>query len=183
MSDDDAKQGLTQEQVDEIVKQRVAEASRRAKEAADADLKAKLGDTSLDDLIEQHKKAQAAAEEQKSEAQRALEAANAAKAEAEQIKAQAALERHTARVTTALVAAGAPEAAVGAISVPGVTVDSTPEEIKTAVEALRKTLPALFTKTAVSSTDPGPGPKRAPVLSGDGADGLAEFERRFPKTT
>lgn len=175
--------GLTQAQVDEIVKQRVAEASRRAKETADAELKSKLGDVSLDDLLEQHKQAQAAADAQKSEAQRALDAANTAKAEAEKIKADAAAELHQVRVASALVAAGAPEAAVAAIIVPGVTVGSTPEEIKTAVDALKTTLPALFTKTAVSSTDPGPGPKRASVLSGDGADGLAEFERRFPKTT
>lgn len=174
--------GLTQEQVDAIVQARVAAAQRKAKEDAEAALKAKLGDQSLDAVLAAAKAAKDAEDAKKSEADRALEAANVAKAEAERIQAEAKTELHRSRVTAALVAAGVPEAGLAAITVPGVTVESTPEEIKAAVDGLKKTLPGLFGTAGGTSADPGtPGGAPRPV-AGAGAAGAAEFERRFGKT-
>ncbi|MCR6649717.1 MAG: hypothetical protein NVV70_16860 [Cellulomonas sp.] len=173
--------GLTQDQVNQIVQQRIAEATRRAEEKAQADLAAKLGGASLDDVLAAHKTAQANADALKSEAQRDREAAAREKAEAEQLKTDAAAELHITRITAALVAAGAPEKAATAITVPGVKVGATPEEIKTAVAALKTDLPGLFTAPAVPGSDPGKGPAGRQVLSSEGAEGLAEYERRFGK--
>ena len=80
----------------------------------------------------------------------------------------------------ALIAAGVPEAGVTAVSVPGLTVDSTKEEITAAVTALKTALPGLFTATAAVTADPGKGPKPQAPAGTFGAGGQSEFERRYP---
>lgn len=172
--------GLTQEQVDQIVQGRVAAAERAARDAAAAELATKLGGKSLDDILAAAQAAQAAEDAAKTQAQKDAEAAAATKAEAEQLRATAKSELHTTRVHAALLAAGAPEAAVSALVVPGLTVDSTPEEIKTAVTALKTTLPGLFTATAAITADPGNPPKPTPPAGTFGAGGASEFDRRYP---
>lgn len=173
--------GITQEQLNEIVQGRVAAAERAAKEAAEKALADKLGGASLDDVIAAAKAAKDAEDAAKSEAQRDREAAAAEKAEAEKIKAAAKAELHTTRITAALTAAGAPEKAVAAITVPGITVDSTADEIKAAVAKLKADVPGLFTAKPEPKGDPGKGPDRQSTSTDFGADGKAEFERRYPK--
>jgi hypothetical protein len=170
-----------QARINQIAAEQKARGERAAKEAADAALKAKLGDLSLDDLLATHQAAKDAEDKTKSDAQRALEAANAAKAEADKLKADAVAELHSTRVTAALIAAGAPEAAVAAIKV-DVAVDATPDDIKAAVAALKTRVPGLFTTATGTTADPGK-PGGTPPVSGVGAAGKAEFERRFPKAS
>lgn len=173
--------GLTQEQVDQIVQGRVAAAERKAREDAQAEIAAKLDGQSLDDILAAAKAARDAEDAQKTEAQKALDAANAAKAEADKTRADAKRELFDARLTGALQRAGAPADSLDVITVPGLTVDSTPDEIKTAVDAVKTRLPALFTVTPGQTADPGtPPPTPRPVV-GAGSGGKAEFERRFPQ--
>lgn len=177
-------EGFTPEQqakIASIAAENKARGERAAKAAAEQALADKLGGRSLEDLLAVADAAQAAENAKKTEAERALEAANAAKAEAETIRSQAARELHDARVRSALLTAGVPEAGLTAVTVPGVTVESTVEDIKAAVETLKTALPGLFTAKVTPPADPGkPGtpPPGEPV----GAGGLAEFERRYPKT-
>lgn len=180
-----AVDGFTPEQqakIAAIAAENKARGERAAKAAAEQALAEKLGGKTLDELLAAAAAADAAQQAQMTEAQKALAAANAAKAEAEKIRTEAATELHDVRRRSALLAAGAPEDAVDLIVVPDVTVESTVEEIKTAVEALKTKLPALFTATPGVTADPGKGPDGQRPPAPVGAGGLAEFERRFPKT-
>lgn len=171
---------MSQAELDALIGQRAAEAARAAKKAAEDALTAKLGDRKLDDLLSAADAAKAADDAKKTEAERALEAANAAKAEAEKDRATAKAELHTTRVHAALQAAGVPEAGVAAIIVPDLTVDSTPEEIKAAVTKLKTALPGLFTATPAVPSDPGKPPAPKDNAGEFGAAGKSEFERRYP---
>lgn len=177
-------EGFTPEQqakIAAIAAENKARGERAAKAAAEQALADKLGGRTLDDLLAAADAVQAAEDAKKSEAEKALEAALAAKAEAETIRSQAARELHDARVRSALLGAGVTEAGLSAVTVPGVTVESTPEEITAAVTALKTALPGLFTAKVAPGADPGKPGNQAP---GEpvGAGGLAEFERRYPKT-
>ncbi len=172
---------MTQADLDALIGQRAAEAARAAKKAAEAALAALLGDRKLDDLLAADAAAKAADDAKKTEAERALEAANAAKAEADKDRAAAKAELHITRVHSALLAAGVPEAGVAAVVVPDVTVDSTPEEIRTAVSKLKTTLPGLFTSTTAVPSDPGKPPAPKDQAGEFGAGGKAEYERRHPQ--
>jgi DNA-binding transcriptional MerR regulator len=79
-----------------------------------------------------------------SEAEKSAQAAAKDKADAEKLKAEAAADRHAAKVERALIAAGGNVKTARMIDLqPGATDD----EIKTAVEALKTEIPALFTTT------------------------------------
>ena len=86
-------EGFTPEQqakIAAIAAENKARGERAAKAAAEQALADKLGGRTLDDLLAAADAVQAAEDAKKSEAEKALEAALAAKAEAETIKAQAA---------------------------------------------------------------------------------------------
>ena len=171
---------MSQADLDALIGRRAAEAARQAKKAAEDALTAKLGDRSLDDLIAAAEAARAADDAKKSDADKALEAANTAKAEAAKDRAQAKAELYTTRVHAALLAAGVPEAGVSSVNVPDVTVDSTADEITEAVGKLKTTLPGLFTSKPVVLSDPGNPPAPKDHAGEFGAGGKAEYERRHP---
>lgn len=167
---------FTQEDLDRIVGERIARAERDAKKAAQDALTDKLGGATLEDLLAAHK-AQADAEDAaKTEAQRLRDEAAAEKATAAEERAAAARELHDARLYRALTAAGVPDDAVGTINV-DVEVGATVEDIKTAVDALKVKVPALFGAVPAPQANPGdPAPKRE---AGEwGSEGLEEFKRR-----
>jgi len=161
---------FTQAQLDQIVQGRVAQAERAAAAAAATALEQKLGGKSLDDILAQASAADAATEAAKTEAQRTLDAANATKTEAENLKSQAVNELHAFRVQRALVSAGADEKATGDIRV-DVPVGASVEDIATAVTALKGRLPALFVKPATPPADPGTPPATPPAAGGGFAAG------------
>lgn len=173
----------TQEELDKLITERAARATREGKKAAEDALKAKLGDRTLDAVLAAADSVKAAEDALKTEAQRDREAAATDKAEAASLKAEAAAELHATRVQSALIGAGVPEAGVSAIVVPGLTVVSTPEDIKAAVETLKTALPALFATQAIPPSDPGKGPGRPPAGGEFGAGGKTEFDKRYPKPT
>lgn len=175
---DNTPRTFTQEELDRIVGERIARARREARTEFEQQLKEQLGDVDLKDLIttyQQHREQQEAA---KTEAQKALEAAQKAQQEAEAVKATAARELHRGRVELALLEAGAPKDGIEAINVP-VEVGATVEEIKAAVEELKSRLPGLFTAgPQVPDADPGKPPARREATEW-GAEGLAQFQARF----
>jgi hypothetical protein len=171
---------FTQKQVDEVAARTRAEAAKQAKKAEQEALTAKLGGRTIEELLALAESAKAAEDAAKTEAQKALDAAQADKAEAAKDRLAAKVELHSTRVRAALLAAGVPEAGVAAVAVPGVTVDSTPEEITAAVETLKTALPGLFaTAAATAGGDPGKGPAPKPPVGSFGEGGAKEFERRF----
>ncbi len=182
--DPDATARFTQADLDRVAAEQKARGEREARKAAEEALKEKLGDgVTLDDLVALHKAASDAEEALKTDAQKDREAAAADRAAAAKEKADAAKELHRAHITAALTAAGAPEAAHAVITVP-VEVGATKDEIKAAVEKLKTDLPGLFTGTQTSpSGDPGKGPNNKKQAAGTfGEAGIAEFDRRFPKS-
>jgi uncharacterized membrane protein YqiK len=172
---------LTQEEVNALIGQRVAEAARAAKREAEQALTAKLGGKTLEEVLAAAQAAEEAEKARMSEAERIKAEAEQVKAEAEAARAAAKAELHTTRVRAALLAAGAPEAGLDAIHLPDLTVDSTPEDIKTAVDALKAKLPGLFTGKAQAPGDPGKPPAPVDHPGEFGAGGLSEFEKRFGK--
>lgn len=171
---------FTQDDLNRIAAENKARGEREAKKAFEEQLKALFGDLTPEEVAGKLRAVREAEDAQKTEAQRILEEATAAKTEAEKIKAEAAQERHTARLHAALISAGVPEAGVGAVTVPGVEVGATVEEIQAAVDKLKTTLPGLFKTTTSVDADPGRGPTPTPPAGEFGAAGRAEFERRFP---
>ena len=135
---------LTQEQVNAIATAEKEKGERRGRQDALAEIEQKLGGVKLDDLLESHKKQQEAEDKLKSEAQLAAEAAVRAQAEADAKLAQAGALLHQARVTQALTSAGILPTAINATVVPGITQESTDDEIVKAVEALKTAVPQLF---------------------------------------
>src|SRR5690606_2004609 len=127
---------FTQEDLNRIAAAEADKGERRGKQAAAEEAAKTLG-VSVEEaarIIKAHQEAEAAA---MSEAQRLEAAAKATQAAAEADRAAAKLELHAARVERALTTAGVDEKAIAAVNVPGITVDSTPEEIKAAVDKLK----------------------------------------------
>jgi len=184
MAETEEPKTLTPEDVEKIVQGRVAAAKREATQAAEQALKDKLGGKTIEELIAAAQAKDAADEATKTQTQKDADAAAKDRAEAARIKAEAAAERHITRVHSALVTAGASEDVAAITAVPGLTVESTPEEVKAAVDALKVKAPQLFTPIPTGGAgDPGQGPKPTPKPGEFGAGGLAEFEKRFPKTS
>lgn len=93
-----ASSGITQERVDEIVRSRVAETKRSTSESLAKELGVDI--ETAKSIIADHNKR---VEGEKSEAQKARDAADAEKAAAETEKSTAAKDRHDAKVERALV--------------------------------------------------------------------------------
>jgi len=173
---------FTQEDLNRIAAAEADKGERRGKQAAAEEAAKTLG-VSVEEaarIIKAHQEAEAAA---MSEAQRLEAAAKATQAAAEADRAAAKLELHAARVERALTTAGVDEKAIAAVNVPGITVDSTPEEIKAAVDKLKVDVPSLFTGVVVPpNADPQrPGqPLGAPATGTLGGEGIKRFEQRFP---
>lgn len=177
---ENADKTFTQEQVTAFLTREKDQGERAGKAAVAAALNEKLvaaglTDVDLDTAIALAASARAAEDAQKSEAQRALEAANTAKADAERIRAEATAELHAAKVTSALTSAGAANVAIAARAI-DVTPGATPEEIKAAVDKLKTDAPGLFATTAAPGSDPGtpPGGKPAGQTAKERAAALAE---------
>lgn len=176
---------FTQEDVTRVATTEHDKGERKARQAAQEEIAAKLGMT-LDEAAAIVQAQRDADEKSKSEAQRAAEAAAKAKADAEADRLAAKNELHAARVTRALTEAGVPDTALAAITLPGVTADSTPEEIAAAVVKLKTDVPSLFTgqSQATPIADPlRPGQQPGlgvPASATLGAEGLKRFEARYP---
>lgn len=173
---------FTQDDLNRVGAAEAAKAERRAKAEAAEEAARTLG-VPVDEaarIIKAHQDAETAA---KSEADRALAAANTEKAAAAADRAAAKAELHAARLERALTSLGVDPKALAAINVPGLTVDSTPEEIQVAVEKLKADVPSLFSVQApvIPSADPQrPGqPLGQPPTGTLGGDGTKRFEQRF----
>lgn len=175
--------GFTQEDLSRIATAEHEKGERKGKQAAIEEVQQTLG-VSLEEATRLITAARSAEDAAKTQAQRDAEAAAADRAEAAAALAAAKADRHAAIVERALTSAGVDEAALAAISVPGITIDSTPDQITAAVTALKEKVPSLFgvARPPVPKADPRPGagggiPKPAGGVIGQG--GLAEFEKRF----
>lgn len=105
----------------------------------------------------------AAEDAQKSEAQRALEAANQAKAEAEQARSEAAVERVAAKVERRLLAAGVPDTALArAARMVTVAPDADDDAIAAEIDTLKSEVPALFAPAGHTPPPPGVDPSKQP---------------------
>lgn len=151
---------LPQSKVNEIV---AAETAKAKKKVMD-DLQTTLG-VSPEEAAQIVKAYKEREDSEKTEAQRAREAADAEKAEAEKAKQEAAREIFATRADRALIKAGASaedddlERLRGMLKV---TVDSSVEDIAKDVKALAEKFPALF---AASGQPPRPSndPKKTPT--------------------
>lgn len=174
---------LSQSDVDRIVQERVGETKRKTQE----DLAKQLG-VSVEEakkIIEEHQKQQ---DKDKSDAQIAREAADREKAEAGDEKQSAALERHNAAVERQLIRAlpkdlddEALDAKLTRLSrLIDVEVGASTEDIKKAVEALKKDEPLLFGAPEEKGKGGAPGsdPKGTPPKSKGSEDAFARGAER-----
>ncbi len=120
----------------------------------------KLGGLSVDDAAALIDAARKADEANKTEAQRALDAAAADRAAAAKEKEDAAKDRHAARVERLLT--GAVDVQIAARSL-DVEVGADEDTIKAEIEKLKAKVPGLFGAAPAPSTDPGKPPAGAPV--------------------
>ena len=118
--------------------------------------------TDLSAVLEAAKRATAADEAAKTQAQRELDAAAKAKADAEAYLAQAAATVHAAKVERALAGAVNVTVAARALDVP---VGADDDAIKAAVDKLKADVPGLFSTTAAAPT-PGSDPGNPPAANG-----------------
>lgn len=173
---------FSQEDLSRIATAEHEKGERKGKQAALEEAAQTLG-VSLEEAARIVKAAKDADDALKTQAERDAAQAAADRAEAAAALAAARAERHASAVERALTAAGVDEAALGAITVPGITLESTPEQITAAVADLKTKVPSLFgtARPPVPKADPRPGgggiPKPAGGVLGQG--GLAEFEQRF----
>jgi len=142
----------------------------------------KLDGATLDQVMAAYTSQKSAQDALKTEAQKALEEAQRIRGEAEADRATAKSEMFAARRTLTLTTAGVPTEAQDAITLPGITSDSTDDDIKVAVEALKVKIPALFSKTPIPKADPKKPAGSQPPSADFGSTGKLEFERRFPAT-
>lgn len=158
--------------------------SREGRRTALEEIEAKLGGATLDDVVAAYTALKTTQDAAKSETEKALEAAQKALADAQKDRATAKQEVYEARRTRALTTAGVPTEAHDAITIPGITADSTDEEVTAAVEALKTKIPALFTAAPLPpNSDPTRRPAGAvPPSPTFGAGGKSEFAKRYPDT-
>ena len=156
--------------------------NREGRRTALEEIQEKLAGASLDDVVAAYNSMKSAQDALKSDAEKMLEDAQRIKGEAEADRADAKNAVFTARRALALTTAGVPTEAQDAITLPGITADSTDDDIKVAVEALKVKIPALFSKTPIPTADPRKPLGSKPPSSDFGSTGKSEFERRFPAT-
>lgn len=176
---------FSQQDVSRIATAEHEKGERKGKQAAIDEVQQTLG-VSLEEAARLVAAARSAEDAAKTQAQRDAEAAAADRAAAAEALAAARADRHSALVERALTAAGLDEKALGAVTVPGITVESTAEQIAAAVTKLKTDVPSLFGPAApIPPADPRPGagggiPRPAGGTLGQG--GTAEFERRYGGT-
>lgn len=166
---------LPQAEVDRIVQGRVAEATRKAEKAI-AD---KLG-VDPEEAAKLLKAQREAADKDKGEAEKAREALAKAEQRAADAEAKAAAAEHSTKVREALRTAEVAADRVSRASqslLADVEVGATDDEIKTAVEALKKEIPEWFGSTK-PATAPGSDTGGAPAKGGKNEDAMQKgFER------
>jgi hypothetical protein len=175
---------------DEVTRIATAEAAK-GKRAGAAEVAAELGMT-IAEAKTLLAAGAAAAEAAKTEVQKALDAATAAKTASDATTAEAAKTVLASKVTTALVVAGIapqvdgkpnPQLALAARLV-DVEAGADDAAITAAIDAVKAAAPAFFTPpVAKVDTDAGKGPKTRPVGTPFGSDGAAEAAKRFPKAS
>lgn len=178
--DNNEPKTFTQEEVDRMV----GRARGEAKRSAATELAEQLGCT-VDEAKAKIAAVAAADDALKSEAQRALDAANEAKADASRAKAEAAADRLAAKVERKLAAAGVdPKTLTRATALVSVPDDADDDAIDAEIEALKADVPALFTPTAGGTPPPaGVTPPRPPANHGGGTKTAAErAKERFAAT-
>lgn len=178
---------FTQEDLTRIAAAESDKGERRGKQKALEEVTQALGGLTLEEAAQIIKDQKTAEDAAKTQVQRDLEAAAQAKAEAAAEREAAQVERHEARVFRALTLAGVDEKALAAITVPGITIGSTPEEIQTAVDKLKTDIPSLFGKATPQTPTADParpgatGGLQNPAAGSLGEDGKKRFEARFGK--
>jgi hypothetical protein len=150
---ENASRTFTQAEVTAFLAREKDQGERAGKAEILAGLTTRLGGRELADVIAAADAARTAEDAAKTETQRQLDAATAKGAEADKILATAKSELHQTRIRSALLAAGAPEAAIGSIAV-NVEAGATPEVIAAAVATLKTAVPALFGAVAAPNSDP-----------------------------
>lgn len=135
-----------------------------------------------DALLEVVRKYQEAEQAKLSDADRAQQDAQRTRLEAASLLEQAKRTAFEANAVAALRAADAqdPEFLAAGLEKLGVTVDSTPDEIKAAVEEMRKRMPGAFGAPAPGTpgSNPGTPPAASPGASGTGVGELGAEARR-----
>jgi hypothetical protein len=164
-----------EDRVEAIVKKRVGQAQRRARQ----DMAKELGFDSVDDMKAAFQKVKDGSSEEEKDLAKERERNQATKAENERQKAEVAQERLNLKVERRLLAKGAdPKRAEGAVRLIGLNVDDEPDadDIKEAVETFQEEWPELFSgdggggddedetppKSRVPGSDPGRQPKSKP---------------------
>lgn len=154
-----AAKTFTQDDVTALAAAERDQGKRAGKAAAQDEINAAIKAAGLPDgtdlsaVLEAAKRATAADEAAKTQAQRELDAAAKAKADAEQLLATAAKTLHDAKVERAL--AGAVNATIAARAL-DVAVGADDDAIKAAVDKLKAEVPGLFSTTAPApGSDPG----------------------------
>lgn len=151
-----APKTFTQDDVTALAAAERDQGKRAGKAAAQDEINAAIKAAGLADgtdlaaIIEAAKRATAADDAAKTQAQRELDAATKAKADAEQLLATAAKTLHDAKVERAL--AGAVNATIAARAL-DVAVGADDDAIKAAVDKLKADVPGLFS----TATAPAPG--------------------------
>lgn len=135
--------------------------------------------TDLSAVLEAAKRATAADEAAKTQAQRELDAAAKAKADAEAYLATAAKTLHDAKVERALAGAVNATIAARALDVP---VGADDDAIKAAVDKLKADVPGLFSTTAPApGSDPGNPPAAKDTRLSAREEAKAWAEQRYGK--
>lgn len=111
--------------------------------------------TPLADILELAKSKREADDALKSEAEKARDAAEASKVEAEGLLAKAKRDRHDAKVERLLADASNTAVAAASLTAYGVNVDSTDEELAAAITKLKAEAPGLFGTVKRQNTDTG----------------------------
>ena len=156
---------FTQDDVTALAAAERDQGKRAGKAAAQDEINAAIKAAGLPDgtdlsaVLEAAKRATAADDAAKTQAQRELEAATKAKADAEALLATAAATVHAAKVERALTGAVNVGIAARALDVP---VGADDDAIKAAVDKLRADVPGLFSTTAAAPT-PGSDPGNPPA--------------------
>lgn len=164
--------------------------AREGKRQAEEALLQRLGVTSVDDLDNVAALAKAAKEaddKNKTQAQKDAEEAAALRAEAETDRAAAKAERHSATLERLLTAAGMAPETQAYVTVPGLDVGATVEEIQEKVTAMKEAQPNLF-GTAPAPTPPPNADPRPPVTGrtpqGEfGSEGSRRFAGQMARET
>ena len=178
---------FTQDDVTALAAAERDQGKRAGKAAAQDEINAAIKAAGLPDgtdlsaVLEAAKRATAADEAAKTQAQRELDAAAKAKADAEAYLATAAKTLHDAKVERAL--AGAVNAAIAARAL-DVAVGADDDAIKAAVDKLKADVPGLFSTTAAAPTpgsDPGNPPAAKDTRLSARERAKAAAEERFGK--